>query len=72
MKAEVRQMEGKMNKMEASFVEQYSKATEEVHSLKDLLDQNEVYVDELVQEYTQAKQNLHASSERFMFFKSNF
>lgn len=44
-----------MNEIEARFVEQISKDTEEVWSLKYLLDEKEVYASELVQKYTPSK-----------------
>lgn len=57
--------------MKANFVEQYSKATEEIQSLKELINQKEIYVSELVQEFTQAKEDLCVSSEKIKFLESS-
>ncbi|XP_070002677.1 uncharacterized protein [Nicotiana sylvestris] len=57
--------------LESSFVEQLSKATDEIRGLKELLNQKEVYVGELVQTLTQAQKDLRVSSNRVQFLESS-
>ncbi|XP_070004707.1 MAR-binding filament-like protein 1 [Nicotiana sylvestris] len=50
--------------LESSFTEQLSKASEEIRALKALLDQKEVYAGELVQNLTQAQEDLKISADK--------
>lgn len=56
-----------MKQMKVTFIDQHSKATEEIHSLKELFAQKEVYSGKLVQEYTQAKEDLRTSMDKVIF-----
>lgn len=55
---------------EATFAEQYSKSTEEIRSSKELLNLKEIYVSELVQEFTKAQEDISASSDKVKFPES--
>ncbi|XP_075094113.1 uncharacterized protein LOC107822665 isoform X2 [Nicotiana tabacum] len=57
--------------LESSFAEQLSKATEEIRSLKELLNQKEVYARELVQTLTQVQEDLRASTYKIQFLESS-
>ncbi|XP_070049635.1 uncharacterized protein [Nicotiana tomentosiformis] len=47
-------------------------ATKEIRSLKELLNQKEVYARELVQTLTQAQEDLRASADKIQFLESYF
>ncbi|XP_070049819.1 uncharacterized protein [Nicotiana tomentosiformis] len=71
LKSSSSQVEKDKDRLESSFAEQLSKATEEIRSLKELLNQKEVYVGELVQSLTQAQEDLRASSGKIQFLESS-
>lgn len=54
MKASADQAKKEKSRMEATFAEKHSKATEEIWSLKELLNQKEVYMGELVRDFTKS------------------
>ncbi|XP_070054005.1 uncharacterized protein [Nicotiana tomentosiformis] len=55
--------------LDSSFAEQLSKATEEIRSLKELLNQKEVYGGKLVQTLTQTKEDLCVSTDKIQFLE---
>ncbi|XP_070043091.1 uncharacterized protein [Nicotiana tomentosiformis] len=55
--------------LESSFAEQLSKATEEIRSLRKLLNQKETYAGELVQTLTLTQEDLCASTDKVKFSK---
>ncbi|XP_070048929.1 tropomyosin-2-like [Nicotiana tomentosiformis] len=57
--------------LESPFAKQLSKATEEIRSLKELLNQKEIYAGELVQTLTQAQEYLRISTHKIQFLKSS-
>ncbi|XP_070010312.1 uncharacterized protein [Nicotiana sylvestris] len=63
-KASSHQAEKEKEHLESSFSEQLSKASEEIRKLKALLNQNEVYAGELVQNLTQAQEDLRISADK--------
>lgn len=69
LKASSNQVENKKDRLESSFVEQHSRATEEIRSLKELLNQKEVYASDLVQILTQAQGDLHTTYEKVKFLE---
>lgn len=56
--------------MESSFAKQHLRDTEEIRCLKELLNQKEVYVCNLVQMLTQAQEDICAFSEKVKFLKA--
>ncbi|XP_070010286.1 tropomyosin-2-like [Nicotiana sylvestris] len=57
--------------LETSLSEQLSKASEEIRELKALLGEKEAYAGELVQNLTQAQEDLRASSDKVCALKSS-
>nr|XP_033511460.1 uncharacterized protein LOC117276223 [Nicotiana tomentosiformis] len=55
--------------LESSFTEQLSKATEKIRSLKEFLNQKEVYAGELVQTLTQTQEDLRTSTDKIQFLE---
>lgn len=70
-KIEANQVEKENTKMETNFTEQHCMSAEKIRSLKELLNQKEIYTGELVQEFNQTKEELHVSSERITFLESS-
>ncbi|XP_019229398.1 PREDICTED: uncharacterized protein LOC109210436 [Nicotiana attenuata] len=58
-------------RLETSFSEQLSKASEEIRELKALLAEKEAYAGELVQTLTQTQEDLRESSEKVRFLESS-
>ncbi|XP_070042857.1 interactor of constitutive active ROPs 1-like [Nicotiana tomentosiformis] len=71
LKASSNKVEKGKNILESYFAEQHSKATEEIRSLKELLNEKEVYASDLVQMLTQAQEDLNASTDKVQFLKSS-
>ncbi|XP_070020412.1 uncharacterized protein [Nicotiana sylvestris] len=63
-KASSSQADKKKARLETSFSEQFSKASEEIRELKDLLAEKEAYAGELVQNLTQTQEDLRVSSDK--------
>ncbi|XP_070008383.1 uncharacterized protein [Nicotiana sylvestris] len=63
-KASSSQADKEMARLETSFPEQLSKASEDIRELKALLDAKEAYVGKLVQNLTQAQEDLRFSSNK--------
>ncbi|XP_070019314.1 uncharacterized protein [Nicotiana sylvestris] len=63
-KASSNQAGKEKNRLETSFSEQLSKASEEIGELKALLDKKEAYAGELVQTLTQTQEDLRVSSDK--------
>jgi len=57
------------NLLKSLFAEQLSKASKEIRSLKDLLNQKEAYSGELVQMLTQTQEDLRVSSNNIQFLE---
>nr|XP_033509339.1 uncharacterized protein LOC117274216 [Nicotiana tomentosiformis] len=71
LKASFSQVEKDKDRLESSFAEQLSKATEEMRSLKEFLNKKKVYAGELVQTLTQAQEDLCASTDKIQFLESS-
>lgn len=71
MMASANQAENEKARMEATSAKQHYKATKEIQSLKELLNKKEVYAGELVQEFTQAKEDLCVFFEKIKFLESS-
>ncbi|XP_070011361.1 uncharacterized protein [Nicotiana sylvestris] len=63
-KASSHQAEKDKERLESSFSEKLSQASEEIRELKALLNQKEVYAGELVQNLTQAQEDLRISADK--------
>ncbi|XP_070010423.1 tropomyosin-2-like [Nicotiana sylvestris] len=63
-KASSSQADKEKARLETSFSEQLSKASEEIRELKALLGEKDAYAGELVQNLTQAQEDLRASSDK--------
>ena len=70
-KASSHQAEKDKERLESSFSEQLSKASEEIRELKALLNQKEVYAGELVQNLTQAQEDLKISADKVRALESS-
>ncbi|XP_019234926.1 PREDICTED: protein NETWORKED 1B-like [Nicotiana attenuata] len=70
-KASSSQTEKEKERLESSFSEQLSKASEEIRELKVLLSQKETYSWELVQSLTQAQEDLRVSSDKVRALESS-
>ncbi|XP_070036501.1 uncharacterized protein [Nicotiana tomentosiformis] len=71
LKASSNQAEKGKERLESFFVEQHFKATEEIRSLKELLNQKEAYAGDLVQMLTQTQEDLRASTDKIQFLESS-
>ncbi|XP_019263878.1 PREDICTED: lamin-B1-like [Nicotiana attenuata] len=71
IKASSSQAEKERERLESSFSEQLSKASEEIRALKDLLNQKEIYARELVQNFTKAQEDLRASVDKVHALESS-
>ncbi|XP_070002044.1 uncharacterized protein [Nicotiana sylvestris] len=69
-KASSNQAGKEKNRLENSFSEQLSKASEDIRELKALLGEKEAYAGELVQTLTQTQEDLRESSEKNEKLKS--
>lgn len=54
----VREVQGRKKQQESSIIDQHSKATEEIRSLKELLAQKEAHSCKMVMDFTQATEYL--------------
>ncbi|XP_070010210.1 uncharacterized protein [Nicotiana sylvestris] len=70
-KASSSQAEKEKERLESSFSEQLSKASEENKELKALLSQKEVYAGELVQSLTQVQEDLRVSTDKVRALESS-
>ncbi|XP_070022073.1 uncharacterized protein [Nicotiana sylvestris] len=71
VKASSSQAEKEKERLESSFSEQLSKASEENRELKALLSQKEIYDGELVQILTQAQEDLRVSADKVRALESS-
>ncbi|XP_019227593.1 PREDICTED: uncharacterized protein LOC109208887 [Nicotiana attenuata] len=71
IKASSSQAEKERERLESSFSEQLSKASEEIRALKDLLNQKEIYAGELVQNLTKTQEDLRASVDKVHALESS-
>ncbi|XP_070020678.1 tropomyosin-2-like [Nicotiana sylvestris] len=71
VKASSSQAEKEKERLESSFSDQLSKASEENRELKALLSQKEVYAGELVQSLTQAQEDLRVSTDKVRALESS-
>ncbi|XP_070029024.1 uncharacterized protein [Nicotiana sylvestris] len=69
-KAASSQADKEKARLETSFSEQLSKASKEIRELKALLGEKEAYAGELVQNLTQAQEDLRASSDKVCALES--
>ncbi|XP_019250934.1 PREDICTED: uncharacterized protein LOC109229838 [Nicotiana attenuata] len=58
-------------RLETSFSEQHSKASEEIRELKALLAEKEAYAGELVQTLTQTQEDFRESSDKVLFLENS-
>ncbi|XP_070014537.1 uncharacterized protein [Nicotiana sylvestris] len=70
-KASSSQADKEKARLETSFSEQLSKASEEIRELKALFGEKEAYAGELVQNLTQAQEDLRASSDKVCALESS-
>ncbi|XP_070005666.1 uncharacterized protein [Nicotiana sylvestris] len=71
VKASSSQVEKEKERLESSFSEQLSKASEENRELKALLSKREVYTGELMQSLTQAQEDLRVSADKVRALESS-
>ncbi|OIT26450.1 hypothetical protein A4A49_36451 [Nicotiana attenuata] len=69
--AKLAKIKAEMKQQEATSVDQHSKATEEIRSLKQLLAQKEAYSGKLVLDFTQVTEDLRVAKDNVKFLEAS-